>query len=65
MYLSSQSLKDGFFDRGQYICDENSKEKTAKSRKTDAGHPRNQDKIVHVAAWDLPGLDVLTEEQTM
>ena len=65
VYLSSQSLKDGFFDRGQYICDENSKEKTAKSRKTDAGHPRNQDKVVHVAAWDLPGLDVLTEEQTM
>jgi hypothetical protein len=65
IYLSSQSLKNGFFDRGQYVCDENSKEKSAKSRKTDAGQPRIQETPVHVAAWDLPGLDVLTEEETM
>ena len=65
VYLSSQSLKNGFFDRGQYICDETSKEKTAKSRRSGEGQPRTQEKTSHVAAWDLPGLDVLTEEQTM
>ena len=65
IYLSSQSLKNGFFDRGQYVCDENSKEKAAKARRSGEGQPRTQDKTIHVAAWDLPGLDVLTEEQTM
>ena len=65
VYISSQSLKDGLCDRGQYICDEDSKGKSAKTRGSDAGQPRNNDKTIHVAAWDLPGLDVLTEEQTM
>ena len=65
IYLSSQSLKNGFFDRGVYKCDEDLKEKSAKARMSEAGQPRNQDKMVHVAAWELPGLDVLTEEQTM
>ena len=65
VYLSSQSLKNGFFDRGQYVCDENTKEKSAKARRSGEGQPRTQEKTIHVAAWDLPGLDVLTEEQTM
>ena len=65
VYLSSHSIRDGLCDRGQYICDEDSKEKSAKARRSDAGQPRKQDKMVHVAAWELPGLDVLTEEQTM
>ena len=65
IYASSQTFRDGFCDRGQYICDENSKEKATKARRTGAGQPRNEDKIVHVAAWELPGLDVLTEEETM
>ena len=65
VYLSSHSLRNGLCDRGQYICDEDSKEKSAKIRRSGECQPRNQDKMVHVAAWDLPGLDVLTEEQTM
>ena len=53
--------RKGLCDRGQYVCDE--KQKTA--GKPNAGQPHKDDKMVHVAAWDLPGLDVLTEEQTM
>ena len=57
----------GMCDRGQYECDEEERDKRAKSgggRVGGPGQPRFGN-TVHVAAWDLPGLDYLSEEQTM
>lgn len=50
----------GLCDRGQYVCDE------AKAAGGEQRPPaREETTDSHVAAWDLPGLDYLSEEQTM
>lgn len=54
--MLSQGPLQGFCDQGQYVCDD--VKVTPTNRNT-----TNTDN--HVAAWELPGLDYLSEEQTM
>ena len=42
-----------FFCRGDYVCD------------NDTLTPGNRANQPHVAAWDAPGMDFLSEEQTL